>query len=73
MLKTVRCQVNKEYILKQGWGRECGTERKTMKRISEDSVVIRKVVLWDKLERLCPSCRKGQEDESRMLPIWAAG
>lgn len=44
-----------------------------MKSISEDSVVMRKIGLRNKLEGLCPSCSKGQEDESRMLPIWAAG
>lgn len=65
--------MNKKDISKWGWGRECGRGTKTMKSISEDSVVIRKTVLRDKPEGLCPSCRKGQEAESRMLPIWIAG
>lgn len=65
--------MNKEDILKRGWGRECGRGTKAMKSISEDSVVVRKIGLRNKLAGLCPSCRKGPEDESRMLPIWAAG
>lgn len=36
--------MNKEDILKRGWGRECGRGTKTMKSISEDSVVIRKML-----------------------------
>lgn len=49
--------MNKEDILKRGWGRECGRGTKTMKSISEDSVMIRKSVLGVKQKD------SGQRDE----------